>query len=244
MPDIELLFYLFDDPADTERVFGFKTYADFESVVPDKNKQKSFMLYTSPTAHPMALETAIIFQGESVESIIFLGIRGTMPIGTIPRPMPVHSLNWNILQHFQHLKEFTFTSTEVGGPIPLDKLPSCLKWLDLTNNKLSGTIGFSGFPPGLRTLVLMGNKMTGHVDFGRVPPRISRLDLRNNLFAINVGEIKNIDRAAERVQVLDLYVAGNQLSGVMKRSEEPFKLRHHDLRFRHYRDDTTNCQIS
>ena len=43
IPDIELLFYLFDDTADTKYVFGYETYAQFKDSVPEqKNQNRAF----------------------------------------------------------------------------------------------------------------------------------------------------------------------------------------------------------
>ena len=213
-PDIELLFQLFDEPADTHRIFGFKTYADFEDAVPDKGRQKRYMRSRAQT-----IRARIIFYSEGqIDSVERIQIKNIV----------ARSLNWNTLQHFKKLKVFMCACAGVGGPLFFHKLPRELLFLYLSGNQLSGTLDFAASPPGLKGIYLWGNRMTGHVDFTSVPAEVSKLDLRSNGLSIDVGDIKHLDHVPGR-SVIELLVKGNRLSGVMKYSEKPSKLGQHDL---------------
>ena len=224
IPDIELLFHLFDDPADTELLFGNRTYAEFATRYPDLDEQKKYMLRSPYTPNYETPDYGIEFRGEFVVAITI-------------KKTPVRSLNWNTLYQFQRLEELNFMKTQVAGSIDSHQLPRGLTEFDMFDNKLTGTIDFAGLPPGLKRLDLARNALTGSVNFAAVPPTMSQLLLGRNHLSINVTEIKNLDQSAER-QVLGLYVAGNRLKGVMKRSEKPIKLRNHDLaRTDHWNND-------
>ena len=228
--DIELLFQLFDDPSNTEILFGYSTYSEFEAAFPVIGDQKIYIQHLSQVVLFRQFgEIRIIFQGDSVESITIKGGHGAVSIRIL-------SLNWNTLQQFRKLRRFEFTSNKAAGHVPFAKLPRSLKKLCLFNNMLSGTVNFAALPPGLKTLNLAENYLTGPVDFAALPPSMTYVDLRANDLLIEVGEIKKLDRLAERQKIV-LYVRDNHLSGVMKRSELPFKLQRqgHDSPSSHYR---------
>ena len=182
-----MLFHLFDDPADTEKVFSFKTYSEFKAAVPPRVNKNTY--FQGTIIHETGLNSLTVLftdkgQGEFVAEINIIGI-------------PVQSLNWNTLSHFHAMRKLWISDSEIDGDVQFEKLPRNLEWLLLGSNHLSGYVSFETLPRGLKALRLDGNSFNQTLDAQAVrhlPPTMEILCLDGDVECDQFrGSIKRSD---------------------------------------------------
>ena len=153
--DIELLFHLFDDTADTKTVFGYETYDQFRDCVPEE-KHQNFHFHGMEEGDKSSVTV------EFTEDGIGRNVQKLCISGSAKSPLAVRSWNWQTLRLLRELRWLDINYTEIGGRVILDYLPSKLNVLDLSNNQITRfpTCPLCIIPSNLRYFSFHGNKMT------------------------------------------------------------------------------------
>lgn len=143
-PDIEKLFDLFDDPADSLEVFGYENYFDFRDAEPLRSNKNHHFRNTL-----VKVEFTERGHGDFVNYISICGAEEF--------PLQLPSWNWDILEQFVELANFKITRANIGRVVPFGKLPRSLKFVDLCENQFDQMLvdsDLKALPPTLEELDL------------------------------------------------------------------------------------------
>lgn len=148
--DVALLFDIFTDPEDAVYAFGFPTFADFASSIPDPYWQRYWLGNVA--------KIKVLFhklRRERVDIIIYST--------TLPGEIRISGWDWNIISRFECLEHLVLIKLGISGVVPFDKLPRRLNSLYLRGNEISGIVNPHESPVTLQYLDLSQNPIDSFI---------------------------------------------------------------------------------
>ena len=148
--DVALLFDIFKDPEDTVYAFGFPTFADFASSIPEPYWQRYWLGNVA--------KIKVLFhklRRERVEIILSTRV--------LPGEIIISGLDWNIISRFECLAHLVLIKLGISGAVPFDKLPRKLNSLYLRGNEITGILNPHESPVTLQYLDLSDNPIDGFI---------------------------------------------------------------------------------
>ena len=121
-------------------------------------------------------------------------LRGTIPLGDLPRSLEVLSIRENLLEGSIDLRALPaslqtchLSGNNFTGCVVLDNLPQGLQTLNIYDNELHGSLDLKHFPVSLLVFNAQKNNFSGEISLCALPPRTHKIRLDQNKLHGNVN---------------------------------------------------------